>query len=89
MFDWLLWFTSMEHSKPLALVLFFGAFCGILIYVFTGKKRARRLESYKYIPFDEEEPQRPGLQGFARDDDQRARIATNKNTRSRKVMDNE
>lgn len=76
MFDWLLWFTSMEHSKPLALVLFFGAFCGILIYVFTGKKRAKRLESYKYIPFDEEEaPQRPELQGFARDD-QRARIET-------------
>ena len=73
MFDWLLWFTSMEHSKPLALVLFFGAFCGILIYVFTGKKRAKRLESYKYIPFDEEEPQRPEPQGFARDD-RRARI---------------
>ena len=68
MFDWLLWFTSMEHSKPLALVLFFGAFCGILIYVFTGKNRAKRLESYKYIPFDEkEEPQRPELHGSARD----------------------
>ena len=74
MFDWLLWFTSMEHSKPLALVLFFSAFCGILIYVFTGKKRARRLESYKYIPFDEEEPRQSERDGFARDD-QRARIA--------------
>ena len=88
MFDWLLWFTSMEHSKPLALVLFFGAFCGILIYVFTGKKRARRLESYKYMPFDEEESRQPELHGFARDD-RRARIETNKNTQSRKVMDNE
>ncbi len=74
MFDWLLWFTSMEHSKPLALVLFFSAFCGILIYVFTGKKRARRLESYKYIPFAEDEPRQPELHGFARDE-QRARIA--------------
>lgn len=55
MFDWLLWFTSMEHSKPLALVLFFGAFCGILLYVFTGKARAQRLESYKYMPFAESE----------------------------------
>ena len=77
MFDWLLWFTSMEHSKPLALVLFFGAFCGILIYVFTGKNRTKRLESYKHIPFDDEEPQRPELHGFARDD-QRARIETNR-----------
>ena len=74
MFDWLLWFTSMEHSKPLALVLFFSAFCGILIYVFTGKKRAKRLESYKYIPFDEEEPRQSELDGFAREN-QRARIA--------------
>jgi cbb3-type cytochrome oxidase subunit 3 len=54
MFDWLLWFTSMENSKPLALLLFFGAFCGVLLYVFTGKRRTRRLESYKYIPFDDE-----------------------------------
>ena len=50
MFDWLQWFTTMEHSKPLALLLFFGAFCGILLYVFTGKDRTARLESYKYIP---------------------------------------
>ncbi len=83
MFDWLLWFTHMENSKPLALVLFFGAFCGVLIYVFTGKQRAKRLESYKYIPLDDEEP-RPEPHDFARDDP-RARIAT----QSRKVMDNE
>ena len=37
MFDWLMWFTHMENSKPLALVLFFGAFCGILIYVLHGQ----------------------------------------------------
>ena len=77
MFDWLFWITHMENSKPLALVLFFGAFCGILIYVFTGKKRAKRLESYKYMPFDEEEPRRPELHDFARDNP-RARIETNR-----------
>ena len=75
MFDWLMWFTHMENSKPLALVIFFGAFCGILLYVFTGKQRTRRLESYKYIPFDEDEPRQSELHGFARDD-QRARIET-------------
>ena len=57
MLDWFSWFTRMENSKPLALVLFFGAFCGIILYVFTGKKRARRLESYKYMPFDDEPPE--------------------------------
>lgn len=55
MFEWLSWFTSMEHSKPLALVIFFSAFCGILLYVFSGNRaRAQRLESYKYIPFADE-----------------------------------
>ncbi len=46
MFDWLSWFTHMENSVPLALILFFGAFCGVLLYVFTGKKRGQRLESH-------------------------------------------
>jgi len=54
MFDWLLWFTDMGNSKIFALLLFFSTFCAILIYVFTGKKRTRRLESYKYIPFEDE-----------------------------------
>ena len=54
MFDWLVWFTRMENAKIVALILFFTTFCGILIYVFTGKKRAKRLESYKYIPFQDD-----------------------------------
>lgn len=54
MFDWLEWFTRMENSKPLALVLFLLAFCGVLIYVFSSKKRGQRLESYKHIPFQDE-----------------------------------
>ncbi len=56
MFDWLLWFTRLENSKIFALVLFFTLFCVILIYVYTGKKRAKRLESYKYIPLQDDEP---------------------------------
>jgi len=50
MFEWMLWFTRFENSKVVALVLFFVTFCGILLYVFTGKARGQRLESYKYIP---------------------------------------
>lgn len=45
----------MENTKPLALVIFFVTFVGILFYVFTGKKRSERLESYKEIPFLEDE----------------------------------
>jgi cbb3-type cytochrome oxidase subunit 3 len=55
MFDWLLWFTRMENTKIVALLLFFGLFCAILFYVFSNKKRAARLESYKYIPFQDDE----------------------------------
>lgn len=52
--DWLMWFTRMENSKPLALVLFFAAFCAIVLYVYTGRRRGKRLESYKHIPFQDE-----------------------------------
>jgi cbb3-type cytochrome oxidase subunit 3 len=45
------WLSNMENTKPLALVIFFVVFVGILLYVFTGKKRSKRLESYKNIPF--------------------------------------
>ncbi len=50
------WMTSMEYSKPIALVLFFVTFIGIVLYVFTGKKRKSRLESYKFIPLDDDTP---------------------------------
>ena len=53
MFDWLAWFTNATNAKIFSLLLFFGTFVVIVIYVFTGKKRAKRLESYKNIPFQE------------------------------------
>ncbi len=53
--DWLLWFTKFENSKIVALLLFFVAFCGILLYVYTGKNRSQRLESYKYIPLQDDD----------------------------------
>ncbi len=60
MFEWL---SHMENTKPLALVIFFLTFVGIIVYVFSGKKRAKRLESYKNIPFlddeDKTSPQAP------------------------------
>ena len=55
------WLSHMENTKPLALVIFFVTFVGIILWVFSGKKRAERLESYKHIPFldEEEQPEPP------------------------------
>ena len=54
--DWLLWFTRYENSKVVALLLFFSVFCGILIYLFSDRKRSARLESYKYMPLNDDQP---------------------------------
>ena len=53
--DWLAWFFRFENTKPLALVLFFFAFCLILWYVFGDRKRGERLETYKHMPFMDED----------------------------------
>ncbi|MEE9422877.1 MAG: cbb3-type cytochrome c oxidase subunit 3 [Gammaproteobacteria bacterium] len=54
--DWLLWFTRYENSKMVALLLFFSVFCGIFIYLFSDRKRSARLESYKYMPLNDDQP---------------------------------
>ncbi|MGM0517375.1 MAG: cbb3-type cytochrome oxidase subunit 3 [Pseudomonadota bacterium] len=56
------WLGNMENSKPLALILFFGTFVGIILYVYTGKKRKQRLESYKDIPFMDDDELDPTQQ---------------------------
>jgi cbb3-type cytochrome oxidase subunit 3 len=53
--EWLYWFTNFENTKPLALVIFFTLFCGILFYVYGSRKRSERLESYKNIPLQDDE----------------------------------
>jgi len=52
--EWLMWFTRLENSKPLALVIFFVTFCAILFYVYGSKKRGERLESYKNMPLHDD-----------------------------------
>ncbi len=59
MHEWFTWFTRMEHTKPFALVLFFVTFILIVLYIYTGKKRSQRLESYKHIPLDDDQPVDP------------------------------
>lgn len=53
--EWLQWFTQFENTKPLALVIFFTVFCGILFYVYGSKQRGSKLESYKQIPLLDDE----------------------------------
>ncbi len=47
-FDWI---GRPEIAKTIELFLLFGIFIIVLIYVYTSKKRGKRLESYKDIPF--------------------------------------
>lgn len=65
------WLGDMENSKPLALILFFSTFVGIILYVYTGKRRKQRLESYKDIPFmddDELDPTQQKKQQVKKDE---------------------
>ena len=48
------WFTHMENTKPLALVLYFVTFVGILAYLFVGRQRSENIERHKYIPLDDD-----------------------------------
>jgi len=52
--EWLLWFSKPENTKPVALIIFFVTFIGILLYVYGNRKRSQRLESYRDIPFQDE-----------------------------------
>lgn len=60
--EWLMWFTHFENTKPLALIIFFTVFCGILFYVYGNKKRGKRLESYKNMPFLDEDKDNKDVQ---------------------------
>jgi cbb3-type cytochrome oxidase subunit 3 len=58
--DFLVWIMDLGHSKMVALLIFFTTFIGILIYVYSDKKRGERLESYRYLPFlDDDDSEKP------------------------------
>jgi cbb3-type cytochrome oxidase subunit 3 len=54
--QWLEWFSRFENTKPLALIIFFVTFVGIVIYVYGSRKRSEQLETYRNIPFLDEPP---------------------------------
>jgi cbb3-type cytochrome oxidase subunit 3 len=53
--EWLNWFASFENTKPVALVILFVTFVLIVLYVFGDKKRSQRLETYRDMPFLDDE----------------------------------
>lgn len=57
--EWLQWFSRPENTKPVALIIFFVTFVGILLYVYGNRKRGQRLESYRDIPFADDATETP------------------------------
>lgn len=45
------WLSNPSNAKSLALVIFFVTFVGIVLWVYGSKQRGKKLESYKNIPF--------------------------------------
>ncbi|UJS23495.1 cbb3-type cytochrome oxidase subunit 3 [Thiothrix winogradskyi] len=57
--DFWTWILDLGNSKTVALLIFFTTFVGIVIYVYSSRKRSERLESYRYLPMmDEDEADR-------------------------------
>lgn len=60
MLDNLLHFiATWEHSRVFLLFLFMGTFLAIIYYLTGNKARSERLESYKNIPFMDDEALEP------------------------------
>lgn len=57
------WITDHGNSKIVALLLFMGTFLAILIYLFSNRSRARKMETYRFIPLEDDasplDPYRP------------------------------
>ncbi|PYG01519.1 MULTISPECIES: cbb3-type cytochrome c oxidase subunit 3 [unclassified Thioalkalivibrio] len=52
------WIQDMGNSKTLALILFMSTFVGVVIYLFANPRRARKFETYRYIPLDDDDSHR-------------------------------
>jgi cbb3-type cytochrome oxidase subunit 3 len=64
----LMWFSKPENTKPLGLIIFFVTFVGIVLYVYGSKNRGQRLETYRNIPFlDEQQGEHLGDQKDTKD----------------------
>ncbi len=65
MFDNIIeWLMVLANAKIVSLLILFTTFSAIVIYVYGSKKRSERFETYKNIPFldDDEDGRIPGKQ---------------------------
>ncbi|AOV18666.1 hypothetical protein BJI67_14705 [Acidihalobacter aeolianus] len=46
--------VELASHKTTLLALLFPLFVGIVIYTYTNKRRSARLETYRYMPFEDE-----------------------------------
>ncbi len=53
--DFWTWILDLGNSKTVALLIFFTTFVGIIIYVYSSRRRSARLESYRYLPLMDED----------------------------------
>jgi len=53
--DFWTWILDLGNSKTVALLIFFTTFVGIVIYVYSSRRRGERLESYRYLPLMDED----------------------------------
>ena len=45
------WFMVMANNKAVTVIIFIITFSAIIIYVYGNKKRSKRFEEYRNIPF--------------------------------------
>ena len=62
--DLIAWFMILANAKIVSMLILMSTFIAILIYVYGSKKRSKRFEEYRNIPFLDE------------DNDQNRRIPT-------------
>ena len=52
MFDSIIdWFMVLANAKIVSMLILFSTFTAIVIYVYGSKKRSERFETYRNIPF--------------------------------------
>ena len=56
MFDSIIdWFMVLANAKIVSMLILFSTFSAIVIYVYGSKKRSERFETYRNIPFLEDD----------------------------------
>jgi len=53
------WFLVMANNKSVTLVIFVVTFIAIMVYVYGSKKRSKRFETYRNIPFLDDDSLEP------------------------------